>query len=434
MNRDDQDIVKTRTSPALPASRVELCRRYQSVRDRTRDIAAPLSAEDQTVQSMTDASPTKWHLAHTTWFFETLVLLTSKADYKEFDSSYGYLFNSYYESLGARHPRPKRGLLTRPSCEDIERYRAHVDSHMLKFIDSADGETWARTSGLIELGCHHEEQHQELALMDILHAFSCNPTWPTYRAPPPRAIKVAPPMRWISFSGGDYEIGHDGADFAYDNEQPRHGVKLRPYKLANRLVTNGDWLEFLNDGGYERAELWLSDGWTYIQEHRWSAPLYWLCTSDGEWKTFTLGGLTPIDLAAPVCHISYYEADAYARWGGNRLPTEAEWEAAAQNCPRTGNFYDSGTLCPRAAESSDQMSQMFGDVWEWTQSPYTPYPGFRPALGAASEYNGKFMINQIVMRGGCCATPSDHIRSTYRNFFYPHMRWQFGGLRLAEDA
>ena len=434
MSASDQDIVKTFTPAASPLSRLEISRKYKAVRDRTMHLAAPLSAEDKTVQSMTDASPTKWHLAHTTWFYETLILLDLEPDYTAFDPSYCYLFNSYYESLGARHPRPERGLLTRPSCEDIERYRAHVDSHMQKFIDNASGEVWARAASLIELGCHHEEQHQELILMDILHAFSCNPTWPKYRTPQPRSVGATAPLHWITLEGGDFTVGHGGVDFAFDNEQPRHDVKLRPFKLANRLVTNGEWLDFVKDGAYTQAELWLSDGWAYVQEHGWTAPEYWECSRDGEWKTFTLGGLIPIDLTAPVCHISYYEADAYARWYGKRLPTETEWEVAAQGIPRTGNFMESENLTPRAAEPSQQLTQMFGDVWEWTQSPYSPYPGFRPASGAVGEYNGKFMVNQMVMRGGCCATPADHIRATYRNFFYPHMRWQFGGLRLAEDA
>lgn len=429
------DQLRTGSAPtvATSVSREDLADRFERVRARSRELAKPLSAEDQTIQSMTDASPTKWHLAHTTWFFETLILGTYKPDYTAFDPAYRYLFNSYYESLGARHPRPERGLITRPSCTDIGRYRTHVDTSMRTFIDAADGETWTRIAGLIDLGCHHEEQHQELLLMDILHAFSCNPTWPAYHKPPPHALKPAAPQQWTSFAGGDHEIGHSESGFAFDNETPRHVIKLRPFQLANRLVTNGEWLTFMADDGYRRPELWLSDGWAHAQDHKWTAPQYWVCENDGTWKVFTLGGLIPMDLSAPVCHVSYYEADAYARWTGKRLPTEAEWETAAGTVRHDGNFLENRALIPQPVDSAAGLSQMFGDTWEWTQSPYSPYPGFMPAPGAVGEYNGKFMINQMVMRGACCATPADHIRPTYRNFFYPHMRWQFGGVRLAED-
>ncbi len=417
-----------------PVSRETLAARYHRVRCRSQALAAPLSAEDQTIQSMADASPTKWHLAHTTWFFETMVLAAFDAEYPIFDPDYRYLFNSYYESLGARHPRPQRGLLTRPSCDDIERYRAHVDEHMRTFIAKTKGEAWARAAALIELGCHHEEQHQELVLMDIQHAFSCNPTWPAYHAPIPHAVKTAPPLQWTALPGGDYEIGHGDEGFAFDNESPRHTIKLLPYRIANRLITNGEWLSFITADGYRRPELWLSDGWAAVMENGWTAPQYWRCGDDGIWHVFTLAGLSPLDPAAPVCHISFYEAEAYARWAGKRLPTEAEWEIASKIAPQHGNFLESGALSAQPANSGDELTQMFGDTWEWTQSPYSPYPGFKPAAGAVGEYNGKFMINQMVMRGGCCATPADHIRPTYRNFFYPHMRWQFGGVRLAEDV
>ena len=383
---------------------------------------------------MADTSPTKWHLAHTTWFFETIVLSAFDPGYKVLDPEYHYLFNSYYESLGARHPRPQRGLLTRPSCHDVERYRAHVDTHISAFMAKADGEAWARAAGLIELGCHHEEQHQELVLMDILHAFSCNPIRPAYHKPSPHETETAAPAQWTAFPGGDHAIGHAGAGFAFDNESPRHAVKLRPFRLANRLITNGEWLAFMANDGYRRPELWLSDGWAAVQQNGWTAPLYWLCGNDGAWQTFSLGGLGPVDSAAPICHVSFYEADAYARWAGKRLPTEAEWETGAEPAPRQGNFLEGGVFAPQPASATDGLSQMFGDAWEWTQSPYSPYPGFAPVAGAVGEYNSKFMINQMVMRGGCCATPADHIRYTYRNFFYPHMRWQFGGIRLAEDA
>ncbi len=415
-------------------SRGDLAGRFESVRRRSRTLASPLSPEDQTIQSMTDASPTKWHLAHTSWFFETIILSAFDPGYTVFNPTYRYLFNSYYESLGARHPRPQRGLLARPSCADVECYRTHVDTHMSAFMSKADSETWAHAAELIELGCHHEEQHQELVLMDILHAFSCNPTWPAYHTPTPYAVKTTAPMQWISFPGGDRQIGHGGGRFAFDNESPQHAVKLRPFRLANRLITNGEWQTFMADGGYRRPELWLSDGWVAAQKNRWSAPQYWMCGDDGVWQIFTLGGLGPLTSAAPVCHVSFYEADAYARWASKRLPTESEWETAAETAPRRGNFLEDSMLVPQPGGGGDGLSQMFGDTWEWTQSPYSPYPGFAPADGAVGEYNGKFMINQMVMRGGCCATPADHIRSTYRNFFYPYMRWQFGGIRLAEDV
>ena len=423
----------TAAAMTQPVSRKNLAARYDRVRSRSCAIAAPLSAEDQAVQSMADASPTKWHLAHTTWFFETMVLAAFDTKYTVFDTAYRYLFNSYYESLGARHPRPQRGLLTRPSCSEIERYRVHVDSRMSVFIANAEGETWQRAARLIELGCNHEEQHQELILMDILHALSCNPTWPSYHDTKPHAIRDASTFCWIDFPGGDHEIGHNGDGFAYDNEAPCHTVRLNPYRIANRLITNGEWLKFMADDGYGRPELWLSDGWSCVADNSWTAPQYWQCDNEGLWKVFTLSGLSTLDPEAPVSHVSFYEADAYARWARKRLPTEAEWETASKTVSLQGNFLESNVLAPQSSGNADSLTQMFGDLWEWTQSPYSPYPGFVPMAGAVGEYNGKFMINQIVMRGGSCATPVDHIRQTYRNFFYPHMRWQFGGVRLAED-
>jgi ergothioneine biosynthesis protein EgtB len=417
---------------------------YEGLRSQTRALTVPLSVEDQAVQSMPDASPTKWHLAHTTWFFETFILARHLPGYDLFDESYTYLFNSYYETVGRRHPRAERGLLTRPSSADITRYRAYVDEHMAIFMAGfLTGERgalkWQQAAPLVLLGCHHEQQHQELLLMDVLHLLSCNPTWPAYTqrtAPLPRAAAV--PFRWINYPGGDYGIGHQGTGFAFDNEGPHHKVKLQPFAIASRAVTNGEWLAFMDADGYQRPELWLADGWDIAQRNNWCAPQYWHAEKGGPWRRFTLNGLAPLDLAAPVCHVSYYEADAYARWIGHRLPTEAEWEvAAASNPPYTdissGNFLETGVLEPQAPVWGEGHAalQMFGDVWEWTQSPYTPYPGFKASSGAVGEYNGKFMVNQMVLRGGSCITPASHIRATYRNFFYPHMRWQFAGLRLA---
>jgi ergothioneine biosynthesis protein EgtB len=405
-----------------------LCTRYEAVRGETERLAAPLSAEDQLVQSMEDASPAKWHRAHTTWFFE-MFILKPLGDYREFDASYSFLFNSYYEAVGARHPRAQRGLLTRPSLEEVANYRAHVDSAMLSLLHTRD--FTAEQAALIELGLNHEQQHQELLLTDILHAFARNALHPAYHMHRPIDARMAPPLSYSDYQGGLIEIGHDENGFAYDNEGPRHKHWLEPFRLARRLVTNGEWLDFIEDGGYREPRHWLCDGWAAVQSHGWSAPLYWQ-DSDGEWLSMTLAGLQPLNRQAPVSHISYYEADAYARWAGARLPTEAEWEhAAAQEADTDGNFRESGALRPLPA--TDGM-QFFGDCWEWTASPYTPYPGYRTAAGAVGEYNGKFMVNQMVLRGGSCVTSGDHIRASYRNFFYPHQRWQFAGLRLAHDT
>jgi len=401
-----------------------LAARYDAVRGETERLAAPLSAEDQLVQSMPDASPTKWHRAHTTWFFETF-LLKSDADYREFDSAYGYLFNSYYEAVGPRHPRTARGMLTRPTCAEIADYRGHVDDAMSRFI-AARGEE-PEFAALIELGLNHEQQHQELLLTDILHAHSRNPLKPAYAPFKPASPTALAAPKWLECDGGQVEIGHDGKGFAFDNEGPRHAVLLRPYRVSDSLVTNADWLEFMQAGGYRDPKYWLSDGWQRAREEDWSHPLYWE-SRDGEWFAMTLSGLQPLDLAAPVCHVSYYEADAFARFKGARLPTEYEWENAAAPSGIAGNFADARYLRPIA-----NGGRMFGDVWQWTGSAYLPYPGFEISEGAVGEYNGKFMINQMVLRGGSCATPAGHIRASYRNFFYPHQRWQFMGLRLASD-
>ncbi|RVT94088.1 ergothioneine biosynthesis protein EgtB [Sphingomonas crocodyli] len=397
--------------------RISLADRYRTVRARSEAIAAPLSPEDQQLQSMPDASPTKWHLAHVSWFFETFLLARDPA-YRPFDPAYKFLFNSYYDAIGARHPRPQRGLLSRPTVAEIMAYRAHVDRAMLARIDGLPAD-------LIELGLNHEEQHQELILMDIKHAFSMNAIAPAY-APPAEASAVGGEGGWTRFDGGLIEIGHDGAGFAFDNEGPRHRQWIEPFRLADRLVTNGEWDAFIEDGGYSTPTLWLSDGWATVGAEGWRSPLYWR----DERRIFTLHGEQPIDPAAPVSHISFYEADAFARWAGKRLPTEAEWEVAARSvAPEpTGASID-----PRPATGTG-LRQMAGALWQWTASAYAPYPGFRPADDATGEYNGKFMSGQMVLRGGACITPPGHARSTYRNFFPPAARWAFAGVRLADEA
>ena len=387
-----------------------LARRFQDVRDHTEALAAPLTAEDQVVQSMPDVSPTKWHRAHVTWFFETFLLVPYLSGYQPTDPSYRYLFNSYYESVGERHPRPERGLITRPSAAEVAGYRRHVDAAMARLITDVVSAR-PELEDLIVLGIHHEQQHQELLLMDIKHVFSSTVVKPAYREARPRADRTVEAPRWIDCAGGVVSIGHVGDGFHFDNEAPRHDVILQPYRLADRLVTAGEWLEFIDDGGYSEPTLWLSDGWRAVQEHRWLAPLYWRLTADG-WLRFTMEGECPVDPTEPAVHLSYYEADAFARWAGARLPTEFEWEAAAS----TG---ESG------------LTELHGAAWQWTSSAYSPYPGFRPEPGAVGEYNGKFMVDQQVLRGSSLATPPGHGRTTYRNFFPAGARWQFGGLRLA---
>jgi len=403
---------------------------FQTVRQTTAALTAPLSAEDQQVQSMLLASPAKWHQAHTTWFFEAFVLARFANGYKPFDPHYHFLFNSYYEALGERYPRPDRGLLTRPSLGEIQRYRQHVDAAMNRLMETG---AEAEAAPLIELGCHHEQQHQELILTDIKHLLSLNPLAPVYvpaRHPP--SISPAATASWVAFSGGVHEIGHGGCGFHFDNEAPRHRVWIDDFRLATRPVSNREWLAFIADGGYLTPTLWLSDGWSTVQAEKWQAPLYWHL-ADGGWEEFTLHGRQRLDPEAPVSHVSYYEADAFARWAGKRLPSETEWELAATSVAVDGNLLDTEAPHPRPAGGREGLRQMFGDVWEWTQSPYTPYPGFQAAPGALGEYNGKFMANQMVLRGGSCATPRSHIRATYRNFFPPSARWQFSGLRLADS-
>jgi ergothioneine biosynthesis protein EgtB len=413
-----------------------LRQKLADTRSLSRWIAEPLTEEDQIVQAMEDASPTKWHLAHTTWFFEEMVLKPYDAAYRIFDERFNYCFNSYYENAGPRHPRPKRSLLTRPTNREVMAYRDHVDGALDDFLGRANGLS-PEALGLIELGIHHEQQHQELMFTDCLAAFAGNPLRPAYReaaAPDAPGDGAGAEPQWLSFAGGIFPVGHRGDGFAYDNETPRHDQLIRPFRLANRLVTNGEWLDFMADGGYVRATLWLADGWASVQKEGWEAPLYWE-TREREWHQFGLCGLEPVDPRRPVCHVSYYEADAFARWAGKRLPTEFEWEVAASDQPLAGNILSRKLLRPEAARGGGGgLQQMIGDVWEWTGSAYLPYPGFRPVDGAIGEYNGKFMCNQFVLKGGSCVTPEGHIRRTYRNFFYPHQRWQFAGLRLADDG
>ncbi|MGE0809707.1 MAG: ergothioneine biosynthesis protein EgtB [Immundisolibacter sp.] len=420
-----------------PGSNCSAADRYRSVRTLSTQLVAPLTAEDMVIQAMPDVSPPKWHLAHTAWFFETFVLAPQAPGYRVFDPRFGFLFNSYYNQIGTFHARARRGLLSRPTTAEVLAYRAHVDRHLLALLDEAPPAVLANVLPLIELGLHHEQQHQELLLMDVKYNLHCNPLFPAYRddlvAHPAAA---SDPAEFLRQAGGVVAIGHDGEGFAFDNESPRHRVLLDPYRLADRLVTCGEYLKFVQAGGYRTPELWLSDGWATVQAQGWQAPLYW--HADGDvWQVFTLGGLRPLDPATPVSHLSFYEADAFARFAGRRLPTEFEWEAAAVRAgadPAIGNFLDGAPVEPTAPPTGAGLRQLFGDVWEWTASAYLPYPRYRPAAGAVGEYNGKFMSGQMVLRGGSCLTPRGHARATYRNFFPPDARWACAGLRLADDA
>ena len=403
----------------------DLTSTFTSVRALTEKLAGRLSPEDQTAQSMTDASPTKWHRAHTSWFFEEFIL-GQQESYRLYDPSYRYLFNSYYEAVGARHPRPQRGLVTRPGAAEIGRYREYVESALAARL--AAGTLTDRELQLTEMGCHHEQQHQELLLMDAKHLLAGHPFDPVYVDRDPEPDVAAAPQGWRSVAGGIVEVGHDGNGFAFDNEGPRHEVLLQPFEIADRAVTNEDWLAFMADDGYRRPDLWLSDGWARVQAEGWDAPAYWH-EQDGQWTTFTLSGRRPVRGGEPVCHVSFYEADAFARWAGGRLPTEQEWEVAASAvADRRGQLLDPGRCHPGVAGNA-----MIGDVWEWTASAYLPYPGFRPAPGAVGEYNGKFMCDQHVLRGASAVTPVGHERLTYRNFFPAYSRWAFSGLRLARS-
>ena len=450
------------TTNRAPVASASIAERYVQVRGVTAGLCTGFSAEDQMVQSMPDASPTKWHLAHTTWFFETFLLKPHLPGYRPFHPDFTFLFNSYYKQVGSHPNRSFRGLFSRPALEEVRAYRDYVDDHMARLIGTATGDV----AKLIVLGLNHEQQHQELIVTDIKHALWSNPLRPAWKNDPPSPETEVPPLRWIAFDEGLYSLGlpssasvagDEAFDFSFDNETPRHQVFVHRFSLASRLVTNGDYTEFMRDGGYSRPELWLSDGWDTVCSQRWNAPLYWE-EHDGEWRVFTVNGMQPVVMSEPVCHVSYYEADAFARWAGARLPLESEWELAASSFPIAGNFLDSGLFHPCSAgdlagrpgrrpagppdhqltqSSDDEVTrcsdgEMFGSVWQWTSSPYTAYPGFAPAPGALGEYNGKFMSGQMVLRGGSCATPQSHIRATYRNFFPPHARWQFMGVRLAK--
>ena len=419
--------------PFVDGTRPEsIVERFNTVRGFSEALCRPLVPEDYVVQSMTDVSPTKWHLAHTSWFFETFVLRPHLAGYVPLHPAYAFLFNSYYVQAGERHCRMQRGLLSRPTVEEIYRYRAYVDEHTIRLIETAGPALLRDIWPLLEVGIHHEQQHQELMLTDLKHVFSINPLYPEYQPYRPDPSPAAEALSWVAFEEGLYEIGHAGAGFHYDNEGPRHRYFAEPFALATRLTTNGEYLAFMEDGGYGRPELWLSAGWATRAEAGWEAPLYWE-RRDGAWLQFTLSGLRPVDLDEPVAHVSYYEADAYARWAGARLPTEQEWEIAAARQPIEGPFVEEGYYRPARVDGAGEgpIHQLYGDVWQWTRSAYAPYPGYEPAAGALGEYNGKFMCNQFVLRGASCATSYTHARATYRNFFPPDARWQFSGIRLA---
>ncbi|MGZ8192516.1 MAG: ergothioneine biosynthesis protein EgtB [Methylobacter sp.] len=415
-------------SPSPLNSRQELIAFYQCIRNASAPICRPLNMDDYQLQSIVETSPPKWHLAHVTWFFETFVLQDFLPDYRPFNPAYGYLFNSYYQTVGAMHERAKRGLLSRPTVEQVYHYRADIDKRMMDLLSWIDESLWQAIAFRVILGLHHEQQHQELLYMDIKHNLWSNPSRPAYLERPQQVIESPRELKWEQRQGGLVTIGLEADTFAFDNERPRHKIWLEPHRLSSRLVTNAEYRDFMEDGGYERPELWLSDGWSHIRKNYWKSPLYWE-KHENQWHEFTLYGLEALNPAAPVAHVSYYEADAFAHWAGKRLPLEAELERKLLEIPVKGHFSDSGGFHPQPGEG-----QYYGSLWEWTASPYVAYPCFKPMPGSIGEYNGKFMCNQWVLRGGSCVTPPDHIRPTYRNFFYPHDRWQFAGIRLAEDS
>jgi len=454
---DELTSESIRTREKVDTDRAHWIERYRKVRSFSETLCEPLQIEDYVVQSMPDASPAKWHLAHTSWFFDTFVLQVANVRRARSHPHYAYLFNSYYNASGPMHCRPRRGMISRPTVAETLEYRREIDEEMVGLMAELGAKQWGELEPVIELGLHHEQQHQELLLTDLKHMFAQNPLHPIYRSAelagkvtgaiegetPSLTGGTPAPLRWKGFPEGLYWIGHDGAGFAFDNEGPRHREFLNAFQLASRLVTNKEYLEFMQDGGYQRPELWLSLGWFTLNENKWTAPLYWE-QQDQAWWNFTLSGFRPVALAEPVCHLSYFEADAYARWAGARLPTEAEWEVASAGLPLTGNFVETGHFHPQPANAPNfgknntqtdtrPLAQVFGDLWEWTRSSYSPYPGYTPPAGAIGEYNGKFMCNQYVLRSGSCATSQTHIRRTYRNFFAPDKRWQFMGLRLARD-
>ena len=411
--------------------------RFFKIRHFTEELCKPLKTEDYVIQSMYDVSPTRWHLAHSTWFFEGFILSQEDPTYKPLNPMYHHLFNSFYNALGESYPREKRGLLSRPTVAEVYEFREYINEKLWKFLGELDEKRFDKIARVVEMGLQHEQQHQELILTDIKHVFSMNPLHPAYSETESGADISGdiPPIGWIDFTEGVYWIGHEGKGFAFDNEYPRHRVFIEPFQLASRLVTNGEFMAFIEDGGYQKPLLWLSEGWNEVNNEKWNSPAYWE-KKDGEWWHHTLCGFKKINESEPVCHVSYYEADVFANWAGARLPYETEWEAASKDVPAGGNFVDDKKYHPVTINENDgsKPAQLFGDVWEWTRSHYSPYPGYKAAPGAIGEYNGKFMCNQFVLRGGSCATSSDHIRPTYRNFFYAAERWQFMGIRLAKDV
>jgi ergothioneine biosynthesis protein EgtB len=426
---ESASTTRSSTSPILTTLELSLADQYVGVRQTSMRCCAPLTVEDHNLQSMPDASPAKWHLAHTTWFFETFLLTEHLPGYRAFHPAFRNLFNSYYNAVGDRPLRALRHTLSRPALDEVHAYRSYVDEAMDRLLTR---ELAPEVLDLVVLGLNHEQQHLELILTDVKNGLALNPLRPAYREfrdTGANSAKTAPALCWHSFPEGVHPVGFEGEGFAFDNESPRHNVYLAPFRMASRLVTNGEYMQFMRDGGYETAALWLSDGWDCVRTNQWSAPLYWEIRDGQDWH-YTMDGMRPVCAEEPVCHVSYYEADAFARWALARLATEFEWEVASRSCDLAGNFMDTGALHPQAARESATLTQLFGDVWEWTSSAYLPYPGFQTAAGAVGEYNGKFMCNQMVLRGGSCATPLSHIRRTYRNFFPPHARWQFAGIRL----